>query len=71
MDLASSQPVAPLLALQARAEARALLWRCCEFKTIEQALAPLFDDATRQGLVDRYGEASIKALIEAPFVDNP
>jgi hypothetical protein len=70
MDLASSQPVAPLLALQARAEARALLWRCCTFETIEQALAPLFDDATRQGLVDRYGEAFVKALIENPFVDE-
>jgi hypothetical protein len=60
-------PIAPLLALQARAEARALLYQCCEFETIEQALAPLFADAVDLGLVDELGEAAIKAIIEAPF----
>lgn len=54
-----------------RAEVRAYLWfECAEYETIEEALAPLFADAVRQGLVARLGERAVKQLIEAPFYES-
>jgi hypothetical protein len=61
--------VPPMLVLQLRAEARAILACHAEYDNIiEQALAPLFDHALASGLVDELGEAAVKAIIEAPFI---
>ena len=66
----------PLRVLRARAEARRLLMDASltlamkdrdEFETAEAALGPLYDWAEEQGLVARYGEGFIKAIIEMPF----
>ena len=61
-------PIPPLLILQARAEARAILYCHQHYDTIEAALEPLFAYAVDAGIVDQLGEADTKAMIEAPFV---
>jgi hypothetical protein len=68
--MSSSRSIEPLKALAARAEARAYLFRHGEFNNLDDALRPLFADAVRDKLVERYGEQFIKQLIEAPFVKS-
>lgn len=63
-------PVPPLLVLQARADARARLYRAGFYDSIENALAPLFADALQSGLVDELSEAGVKAVIEIPFLEQ-
>ena len=60
----------PLSVLQARAEARAILY--FDFGAfrgdIDEALAPLWQYALRSGIVARLGEDATKRLIEKPFL---
>lgn len=53
--------------LQARAEARALLYRLGEFSDLEEAIAPLLQFALDSGLTDKIGEDGAFAIIEAAF----
>lgn len=77
----SSDPatrVDPMVALQALAEARALLFAAGEYGAdgagakgaAEEALGPLFQWAAAKGLVRKYGERAIKKILEAPFVEQ-
>jgi hypothetical protein len=65
----ASSSVDPLLVLEARTQARALLFLTCEFESVEAALGPLFDDACESGLVEQFGVDTIKAIIEKPFAE--
>jgi hypothetical protein len=56
----------PLLVLQARAEARAMLYAANEFD-LEEAIAPLMQYALRSGVVDRIGAERAFAIIKAAF----
>ena len=58
--------VSPFLVLQARAEARAILYHAFEFD-LEEAQAPLFDHALKTGIVDDIGAAATMAIIDAAF----
>jgi len=58
--------VSPLLIFQARAEARALLYRTNEFD-LEEALAPLFAYALDSGIADEIGGDGAFAIIRAAF----
>ena len=59
--------MSPLLVLQARAEARAMLYAGGEFD-LERALAPLLTYALRSGVVDELGAERSFAIIRAAFV---
>lgn len=56
----------PLLVLQARAEARALLYKASEFD-LEEALAPLYAYALDSGLHEQLDSEAIFAIIHKPF----
>ena len=56
--------------LQARAEARAILYHAFEFD-LEEALAPLLDYALKAGIVDDIGAAAAIAIIHTPFGIGP
>jgi hypothetical protein len=58
--------VNPLLVLQARAEARALLYATGEFD-IEQALAPLLRCAISDGIIDQIGAEATFAILRQAF----
>ena len=58
--------VSPFLVLQARAEARAILFHAYEFD-LEEAIAPLTEYAWKAGIVDDVGAAAVMAIIEATF----
>jgi hypothetical protein len=58
--------VAPLLVLQARAEARALLYGASEFD-LEEALEPLFLYAIDSGITHEFGVDTVMAIIRAAF----
>jgi hypothetical protein len=58
--------VAPLLVLQARAEARALLYATCEFD-LEQAIQPLLQYALDSGVVDKVSADGAFAIIKQAF----
>ena len=58
--------ISPLLIFQARAEARALLYRANEFD-LEQALAPLLRYALDSGIADAIGGEAAFAIIRAAF----
>jgi len=60
-----------LRVLLVRAQARRVLLDAGEFETAGEALAPLYAWAMQRGLVRRYGEGNIKAVIEAPFITAP
>lgn len=62
-----SERVAPIRVLQARAEARALLFANAEYDTLDEAIAPLMRYAHQHGLIEQLGAAAIYALIEQPF----
>jgi hypothetical protein len=56
----------PLLILQARAEARAMLYAANDFD-LEQALAPLLRYALESGVVDEIGAERSFAIIKTAF----
>jgi hypothetical protein len=56
----------PLLILEARAQARALLYGASEFD-LEEALAPLLRYALDSGVVDEIGADSAYAIIRNAF----
>lgn len=58
--------VAPLLVLQARAEARALLYTTCEFD-LEQAIQPLLQYALDSGVIDKVGADGAFGVIKQAF----
>jgi hypothetical protein len=58
--------VAPLLVLQARAEARALLYATCEFD-LEEAIAPLLQYAMDSGVIDKVGADGAFGVIKQAF----
>jgi hypothetical protein len=57
--------VALLRAYELRAWARALLWREWVFACEEEAFAPLWDAAGREGLLDQFGEQALEEIIDA------
>jgi len=59
----------PLLILQARAEARALLYKTNEID-LEQALAPLLRYAVKSGIADEIGGEAAFAIIRDAFKDS-
>jgi hypothetical protein len=61
-----SNAVPPLLVLQARAEARALLYAACEFE-LEPAIQPLMQYAFDSGVVDQIGAERSFAIIKQAF----
>jgi hypothetical protein len=56
----------PLLILQARAEARAMLYAANEFD-LEEALAPLLRYAVKSGVADEIGGEATFAIIRDVF----
>jgi hypothetical protein len=58
--------VAPLLVLQARAEARALLFAACEFD-LDAAIEPLLQYAMDSGIVDKVGADGAFGIIKQAF----
>lgn len=58
--------VSPLLVLQARAEARAILYAACEFD-IDEATAPLTRYALERGITDHIGADRAFAIVKAAF----
>jgi hypothetical protein len=63
----TATPKSPLLILQARAEARALLLSTCEYADLDEAVEPLLSYAVKSGLVDDIGADNVWALIAAAF----
>jgi hypothetical protein len=61
--------VHPLRVLQARAEARALLYACCEYDDVEQAVDPLFAYAIESGIAAEFGMDAVKSIIKQAFPD--
>ena len=59
-------PLSPLLILQARAEARAILYAACEFD-LEQAVAPLTRYTLARGIIDEIGAEGARAIIRTAF----
>ena len=60
----------PLLVLQARAEARALLFRTAEYQDLGEAVTPLLAYAHESGLADEIGAPAVLAIIKAAFGDD-
>jgi hypothetical protein len=58
--------MSPLLILQARAEARAVLYSASEFD-LEQALVPLLNYAKRSRIVDEFGTETTFAILRQAF----
>lgn len=58
-----SGDIAPLRVFQLRAEARAWLWKAAVFTDAEQAFAPLFDDAIKNGLHAEFGVEVLSAIV--------
>jgi len=56
-----------LLVLQARAEARALLFRCCEYENLGEAIGPLLGYAHQSGLAETMGADAVLDIVKAPF----
>jgi hypothetical protein len=62
----TSAEVHALLVLQARAEARAILFAACEYE-LEEAIAPLTRYALEAGIVDQIGAERAYAIIKTAF----
>ena len=60
------QRVDPLSCFIARAEARALLFQCCEFD-LHEAVDPLRQAALDDGLIDEIGEDAIQHILANAF----
>ena len=59
--------VQPLLVLQARAEARAILYADGDYVDINDAIKPLMAYAFEAGIVDQIGAERAHAIIKAAF----
>lgn len=59
--------LSPILVLQARAEARAVLLAAGEIASLDEAMNPLFDYAHQHGLVELVGADTVFAIINGPF----
>jgi hypothetical protein len=59
--------MSPLLVLEARAEARALLFRCGEYEDSGDAVAPLLIYAEQCGLTAQLGPVNVLAVIHRAF----
>jgi len=59
--------VSPLLVLQARAEARALLFQAAEYADVDEAIGPLLKYALDHGIVDQIGADRTFAIIKTAF----
>jgi hypothetical protein len=57
----------PLLILQVRAEARALLFRCGEYEDLAQAIEPLLSYAHANGIEEEIEADAIWAIIKTAF----
>ena len=55
-----------LMILQARAEARALLYSASEFD-LEQATTPLYRYAVNSGIVNEFGMDTVINIVQAAF----
>jgi hypothetical protein len=60
----------PLLVLQARAEARALLFRCGDCEDLGDALTPLLVFAHEQHIDGQIGADGVWAIIQTAFGDD-
>jgi hypothetical protein len=58
----------PILILNARAKARAILFALGEFESLDQAVAPLREYAEVTGLVEQFGGDTIDQIILARFI---
>jgi hypothetical protein len=58
----------PLAVFVARAEARALLWKCCEF-SLHDAVDVLWHAAERDGLVDDFGADRLQQFLADTFAE--
>ena len=63
---AEQQRVDPLTCFIARAEARALLWRCCEF-SLHEAVDALQRDVEDSGLADEIGLDAVQKILSSAF----
>jgi len=64
---ATADRVPPFLVLQARAEARALLFAAAEYADLEEAIAPLRAYAVDSGVVEEVGADAVWSLINTAF----
>jgi hypothetical protein len=62
-----STQVPPFLVLQARAEARAILFAAGEYESIDAAIAPLMQYALTNDLAEQLGADVVFAIIIKPF----
>jgi len=67
VQAAANAAVHPIRVLQARAEARALLYACGEYADVEEAVDPLFAYAIESGIVADLGMDAVKSIIEQAF----
>jgi hypothetical protein len=56
----------PLVVFEARAEARALLWKVGELD-LQEAVDKLQADAERDGLIDKIGQDAIQKILAVAF----
>lgn len=61
-----TEDASPLLVLQARAEARAILYAACECE-LDEAITPLTRYALDSGIVDQLGAERAYAIIKTAF----
>jgi hypothetical protein len=59
--------VPPLLVLEARASARALLLRCQHFETEDEAVLPLLEWARERGMAEEFGADVVWSIIDTAF----
>lgn len=57
----------PLRTLQRHADERAQLLKAAQFESLDEATAPLFAYARKQGLVAQLGDAVVRAVIMDSF----
>jgi len=57
----------PFMILRARIEARAILYRACEYQSLREATAPLVEFAHESGLVGLLGIDGVRSLIAQGF----
>jgi hypothetical protein len=58
-----------LLAFQALAEARALLFKCCEYNDLGEAIVPLMVYAHERGIAEEIGADGVMGIIKQAFAD--
>ena len=62
--------VQPLLVLQARAEARSILYADGDYVDMAEAIKPLMAYAFEAGIVDQIGAERAHAIIKQAFADD-